>query len=64
MVTTCSLEKLKIQYLKKCEYFLKDQSKKKLQNRNVQDLQSRFNYALNVWLGLLLQESLLQCAVA
>ncbi len=41
MVTTYSLGKLKIQYLKKFEYFLKDQSKKDLQNRNVQDLQSR-----------------------
>ncbi len=29
MVTTYSLGKLKIQYLKKFEYFLKDQSKKK-----------------------------------
>ncbi len=51
MVTTCSLGKLKMQYLKKFEYFLKDQSKKDLQNRNVQDLQSRFNYALNTWWG-------------
>ncbi len=63
MATTYSLGKFKIQYLKKFEYFLKDQSKKDLQNRNVQDLQSRFNYALNT-LGLLLQELLLQCGMA
>ncbi len=46
MVTTYSLGKEKILYIKKL-YFPKNQSKKDLQKRNVEDLQSRFKYALN-----------------
>ncbi len=59
---TYSLGKWKKSVSQKFEYFLKEQSKKDLQNRN--DLQSRFNYALNTWLGLLLHELLHQCDVA
>ncbi len=45
--------KVKNQYLKILEYFLRSIKKKDLQNRKVQVLQSMFIYALNTWSGIL-----------
>ncbi len=39
-------------------------SQKKIYKTEMFKIQTRFNYALNTWLGLLLHELLLQCGVA